>query len=109
MEPFYLVWIHVEASGRSFQFNFPARMVRVRGCGQGKGSEWKRTGKLNAKRPRVCRFPGLMCTLGLRGEEAGRDLQLKQMSLENLLSETRSGLFLWAVLTSCIEGEELRG
>lgn len=65
----------------------------------------KEAGKLNAKRRRVCRFPGLMCTLGLRGEEAGRDLQLKQMSLGNLLSKTCSGLFLWAVLTSCFEGE----
>lgn len=42
MKPFYLLWMHVEAFGRSFQFTFPARMTRVRGCGQGKGSEWKR-------------------------------------------------------------------
>lgn len=37
-----------------------------------RGQSGKEAGKLNAKRPHVCHFPGLMCTLGLRGEEAGK-------------------------------------
>lgn len=82
-------------------------MGREEGGGLGR----KEAGKRKTQRPWACCSPGLMCKLKLRGEEGGSNLQLKQMSLGNLsaeetkrlLSETLSGLFLWAVLTSCFE------
>lgn len=38
MEALYLLlWIHVKTFGRSFQLTVPARMTKVKGCGQGRG------------------------------------------------------------------------
>lgn len=73
-------------------------MDRKEGGGLGR----KEAEKRKAKRPCLCRSPGLMCRHKLRAEEAGRDLQRKHMSLEKLsaaeaerlLSETQPALFL---------------